>query len=219
MPSEPYKVEVREDGQKISHYHRRPGKKRTSKKRYFGVDAAGYSGCYSPELVNKHITVAGILTDRNFANGGPAETPHYRLERASSKKGIRDFTIAAGLWLLTDHAKQVFEAIDKEAFRFVRCTSEYRDGTPGPTIWIARIERELDALDRGNSDFQVFQNPCSEWNPEGQWGYFPAGDFNFLDDVIGDAHAFRLTGMAKGYAVDEFFKAQCKLNGVTGIKI
>jgi hypothetical protein len=184
MPSEPYKVEVREDGQKISYYHRKPGKKRTSKGKYFGVDVGGYSSSYDVELVNKHIAFNGFLMDMDFADGGPKETPHYRLENTSPKKGVRDFNMAGCVWLLSDHAKQVFEAIDAEAFRFIRCTSEYRDGVAGPTIWIARVERELDALDRENSDLELFENP------DGRWGYWPAGNLNFLDTVISESHIF-----------------------------
>lgn len=220
MPSEPYKVEVSDDGQKISYYHRKPGKKRTSKRKYFGVGCGGYSSGYSPELVNEYIAANGFLMDMDFVNGGPRETPHYRLERASPKKGIRDFEITAGVWFLSDHAKQVFEAIDAEAFRFIRCTTEYRYGVPGPTIWIARIERELDALDRENSDLRIYQNPCTEYLPEGRWGFQPArGDLNFIDDVVGSAHAFRQKYMTEGRVIDEYFKEQCKLHRVTGISI
>jgi hypothetical protein len=221
MPTEPYKVEIGNDGQRISYYHRKPGKKRTSQRRYFGVDVGGYSSGYTAELVNENIAAYGFLKDWDFLNGGPTETPHYRLERASPEKGIRDFEIRGDVWLLSEHGKQVFEEIDKGAFRFIRCTTEYRHSIPGPTIWIARVERELDALDRENSDLRISQLPCSEWLPAGRWDYLPLGDLNFLDDVVGDAHCFKQKNWmwGDGCYVDEYFKEQCKLHKVTGIKI
>ena len=67
----------------------------------------------------------------------------------------RDLEELAGIWVVSDPLKQLFEQMDAEAFAFVACDFSLADGSPGPQYYLGNVLRGLDALDEASSRVRI----------------------------------------------------------------
>lgn len=49
----------------------------------------------------------------------------------------RDLEELAGIWIVSEPLKQLFEQLDAEAFAFVACDFSLADGSPAPQYYLA----------------------------------------------------------------------------------
>lgn len=82
------------------------------------------------------------------------ERPH--LLHDPEKGGMpRDLEELAGIWIISEPLKQVFEQVDPEAFAFVECDFSLADGSPGPQYFLCNVVRTLNALDVAASRVKI----------------------------------------------------------------
>ncbi|WP_241082159.1 imm11 family protein [Achromobacter xylosoxidans] len=96
------------------------------------------------------------------------ERPH--LVHVPAKGAMpRDLEELAGIWIVSEPLKQLFEQLDAEAFAFVACDFSLADGSPAPPYYLGNVLRRLDALDEASSrvrimldhNYQTGENPTS----------------------------------------------------------
>ncbi len=104
----------------------------------------------------------------------------------------RDFEKLAGIWIVSEALKRVFESVDPEGFAFAGCDLTLADGSLGPQYYLCNVTRWLDALDESASRVQI----------EVEHDYQTGEDLNFYSvsggaslvfrrEVVGNAHIFR----------------------------
>ncbi|MFO1202898.1 MAG: DUF1629 domain-containing protein [Tabrizicola sp.] len=118
------------------------------------------------------------------------ERPHLVHEPKGRKaNGLpRDFEMFAGLWIVSKALKQVFQAVDPEAFAFAACDFTLSDGSAGPELHLCGVLRELDALNEAASRLKIKTGDYVN----GKY-YSRAGGaaLVFRPEVVGRAHVFR----------------------------
>ena len=67
----------------------------------------------------------------------------------------RDLEGLAGIWIISERAKAVFETVDPSGFAFATCDFKLADGSPGDQRYLCNVIRELDALDQKTSKLKI----------------------------------------------------------------
>ncbi len=142
------------------------------------------------------------------------ETPSFVFSRAAVR-GPRDLAPIYYAWLISDRTKAVFESVDPNGFEFAPCTVRASKGTwDGPPYWLCQVVRVLDAVDecRSRLSIRVFDDPHKR--TFGQKYYVSYTELVFREDLIGDAHIFRVA-YHDGWAIcDQELKNACKSAGL-----
>lgn len=100
----------------------------------------------------------------------------------------------------SDRTNTLFEAIDPEAFLFVRCEMTIPEGIwDGPSHWLCEVVRILDAVDESKSRLEIGIRDDERYSDHGKKFYRVSLDTKlvFKEEVIGNAHVFRMA-QAKG---------------------
>jgi hypothetical protein len=138
------------------------------------------------------------------------EPPHFIFDRKLGHDP-RDIESIDGFFFISPKMKAVFEELAPEGCDFRPCTTQYRNGGPGPELWLCSVTQAFrDAIDKEGSTVRF----------KSTGGYMFSGggvDLKFRADVIGGAHVFRLAETASRVFCDEDFKARCKAVGIRGI--
>ena len=99
----------------------------------------------------------------------------------------------SGYWLVSQRVKDVFVAVDPEAFAFAACEFVLPDGSRGPQYYLCDVVRQLAALDKDRSDFQIeTARDHSTGKDVGIMSLAGGARLWFRKEVVGDAHAFRM---------------------------
>lgn len=140
-----------------------------------------------------------------------SETPVFL---ADPRRGRidRDFEIDTGYWLISDRMKAVVEGVDPDAFAFLQCKVQLRDGSEGPARWLCEIVRVLDAVDEENSDVEI------RTADDGSKYYRFTGTIRFRSDAVGSSHIFRLEYLRSTWACDEVLRRACIEAELTGLR-
>jgi hypothetical protein len=126
---------------------------------------------------------------------------------------IRDFAEYSGYWFISDRMKAVVERIDPNAFAFLQCRVQMRDGTGGPLRWLCDVIRMLDALDEHNSKVTIGVSDIGS-----KTYYLPMyGHVFFRSEEVGPNHIFRVMYTDSYIVCDEEMKLACEANDLTGI--
>ena len=124
-------------------------------------------------------------------NGDPDQYPEKPQLIHQPKLGgtPRDLEGLAGIWIISERAKAVFEAVDPSGFAFATCDFKLADGSPGDQRYLCNVIRELDALDEKTSKLKI---KISDDYAKGKHYSFAGGaSLVFKEEVIGSAHIFR----------------------------
>jgi hypothetical protein len=140
------------------------------------------------------------------------ETPLFRFDTRIGRP-VQDFHEFCGFWFVSDRTKMVLEGVDPEAFAFLACKVQLRDGTEGPIYWLCDVVRVLDALDEDKSTINIViaDNGKKVYNFPGPRSLI------FKEDVVGPHHIFRVMHGESTIACDEIVKLACKTAGLNGI--
>jgi hypothetical protein len=194
-----------------------PGTRRSAKKRKFYEMA--YTNVSTPggyELMNKPALFpagARMFLTRKDRRGFReyTEMPLFRFDTRLGR-AITDMEPIHGFWLVSDRAKTVLERVDPDAFAFLECRVELRDGSEGPRYWLCDVVRVLDALSESESEI------TTEKNDRGEKIYTRIGAeiLLFKEDVVGPRHIFRMQYRESTVICDDTMKDACKAAGLKG---
>lgn len=127
-------------------------------------------------------------------NGDPSQYPERpHLVHVPAEGGLpRDFEVYASIWIVSQALKDVFDAVDAQAFAFAACDYTLADGTPGPQYYLCDVIRQLDALDAPASRVKVKVEHDFITDQDVPF-YSIAGGASlvFKQQVVGGAHIFR----------------------------
>jgi len=126
----------------------------------------------------------------------------------------RDFEIDTGYWFISDRMKRAIEDVDPEAFAFLKCEVQMRDGSAGPVRWLCDVIRVLNALDEENSDVEIAVAD------DGSKFYRPVigGGVTFKPEVIDSHHIFRMAFFQAATVCDDEFRQACNSAELTGLR-
>ncbi|WP_367184935.1 DUF1629 domain-containing protein [uncultured Bradyrhizobium sp.] len=162
---------------------------------------------------NSHVRL-GLGHLSNFT--GP--TPRITLDRKSRRP--RDCEGWYGLWLISDRAKSVFEAVDPEAFSFLACDVDVQNGVwDGPRYWFCDVRRFLDAVDEERSKLEIgiSDDPAARDFGQKCYDFFGDVELVFKEELVGDAHVFRMAHAELRIICDQVLKDAWKSAGLRGV--
>ncbi|MEC3887096.1 imm11 family protein [Xanthomonas campestris] len=146
------------------------------------------------KIANEELLLPPGMNTMDPPNGDPSQYPvrPHLAQVPGQQEMPRDFEKLAGIWIVSEALKQVFDAVDPEGFAFAACDFTLADGTQGPQCYLCSVTRWLDALDESESRVQI----------EIEHDYETGEDLNFYSvsggaslvfkrEVVGNAHIFR----------------------------
>jgi hypothetical protein len=168
-------------------------------------------------LQNADVLAPGVrvlLAPNNRGFPGYPEAPRFLFDKKQGRLP-RDLEQYGDYWLVSDRLKSILEAVDAAGFAFVRCETVFRNGETGPLYWLCDVVRVLDAVDEERSQVRIGRQEKT-----GAKYYLLAGgaDLIFKEDVIGDAHVFRLVPSTPTVICDQKVRDACKAAALKGPK-
>lgn len=159
--------------------------------RFFIIQPSFWGGGKIPgiEIANKtRLRIPGTYIIEP-PNGDPDQYPERpQLVHVPKLGGLpRDFEDIAGMWIVSEALKRVFESVDPEGFAFAACDFTLADATLGPRYYFCGVLRTLDALDESASRLKIEVGDFVN----GKY-YDRSGGANLVlrEDVITPAHVF-----------------------------
>ncbi|MDR7948303.1 imm11 family protein [Achromobacter aegrifaciens] len=126
---------------------------------FFLIDASFLGNGRIPgiEIANEEKLIDPGMNVVSRPNGMPDQYPERpHLIHVPEKGGMpRDLEVLAGIWIVSEPLKQLFEQLDAEAFAFVACDFSLADGSPAPQYYLGNVLRRLDALDEASESPRV----------------------------------------------------------------
>ncbi|RBO92248.1 uncharacterized protein DUF1629 [Pseudochrobactrum asaccharolyticum] len=165
------------------------------KGKFFLVDASylGSGRVSGIEIANEEKLIHPGMNVVSSPNGIPDQYPERpHLLHVPDKGGMpRDLEELAGIWILSEPLKQVFEQMDAEAFAFVACDFSLADGSPGPQYYLGNVLRRIDALDETASRVKItLDHNYQTGQDEKLYSLVGGASLVFKQDVVGEAHIF-----------------------------
>ncbi len=163
---------------------------------FFLVDAGFLGNDRVPgiEIANEEKLVQPGMNVVSRPNGMPNQYPERpHLIHVPEKGGMpRDLEEFAGIWIVSEPLKQLFEQMDAEAFAFMACDFSLADGSLGPQYYLGNVLRRLDALDEASSRVRIkLDHNYQTGEDEKLYSLVGGASLVFKPDVVGDAHIFR----------------------------
>ena len=163
---------------------------------FFLVDASLLGNGRVPgiKIANEEKLIHPGMNVVSPPNGIPdhyPERPH--LVHVPDKGGMpRDLEELAGIWIVSEPLKQLFEHMDAEAFAFAACDFSLADGSPGPQYYLGNVLRRIDALDKTSSRVGIKLDHNYQTGEDVKlYSLVGGASLVFKQDVVGDAHIFR----------------------------
>jgi hypothetical protein len=196
---------------------------RKSRRKFYHMTYDYRGGLAGLQLQNREVLEPGqkVLEAPPGRRGFPnyPELPLFLFDRKLGRTP-RDVELFNDYSLISDRTKAVFQAIDPNAFAFVRCEVTLPQGNyDGPDYWLCDVIRVLDALDETRSRLKIERRgePGYGYAGEKHYGLVGACELVFREDVIGDAHVFRMA-YGEGIVIcDDVLKNACKIAGLKGV--
>lgn len=163
---------------------------------FFLVDASFMGNGRIPgiEIANEQKLIhpgMNVVSAPNGRTDQYPERPH--LVHVPEKGGMpRDLEELAGIWIVSEPLKQLFEQMDAEAFAFVACDFSHADGSPGPQYYLGNVLRRIDALDEASSRVSIKLDHNYQTGKDDKiYSLVGGANLVFKQDVVGDANIFR----------------------------
>ncbi len=187
------------------------------KGKFFIVQPSFWGGARVPglEIANKdRLRLPGTYIIES-PNGDPGLYPERpQLVHVPKLGGLpRDFEDIAGMWIVSEALKRVFESVDPEGFAFSACDFTLADGTAGPQYYFCGVLRTLDALDESASRVKI---EIGEFVNGKYYDRSGGASLVFRKDVVGPAHVF-LTPFALEVFCDRALHDAVLAAGLTGV--
>lgn len=190
----------------------------SQKGKYFVLAPSYWSDGIGPGLVivnEEKLTRPGMYT-MDPPNGDPLQySERPCLVHVPEEGGVpREFEELAGIWIISEPLKRVFESVDPEAFVFTACDYTQADGSSGRQYYLCNVVRSLDALDREASRVKTKHNRnFITGEDEIFYSVLGGASLVFREASVGEAHVFRQTQMAIDPVCDRvMYEALCAAN-------
>lgn len=154
---------------------------------------------------------------RPLQGGIPALPEVPRLEFEGKRRKLpRDLEGGfSGYWLVSQRLKDVFIAVDPEAFAFAACEFVLPDGNRGPQYFLCDVVRQLSALDKDRSDFRIETARDHGTGKDVEFMNFSGGaSLAFRKGVVGDAHMFRMAENPSTVICDRILRDATRAAGI-----
>ncbi|CAB3644899.1 hypothetical protein LMG26840_02364 [Achromobacter dolens] len=166
------------------------------KGKFFLIDAGllGDGRVPGMEIANEERLIHPGMNVISRPDGMPDQYPaRPHLVHVPQKGAMpRDLEELAGIWIVSEPLKRLFEQLDAEAFAFVACDFSLADGSPGPRYYLGNVLRRLDALDEASSRVRIkLDHNYQTGEDEELYSLVGGASLVFKPDVVGDAHIFR----------------------------
>ncbi len=163
---------------------------------FFLVDASflGNSRVPGIEIANEETLIHPGMNVVARPDGMPDQYPERpHLVHVPEKGGMpRDLEELAGIWIVSEPLKQLFEQMDAEAFAFVACDFSLADGSPGPQYYLGNVLRRIDALDEISSRVRIkLHHNYQTGEDEKLYSLVGGASLVFKQNIVGDVHIFR----------------------------
>jgi Protein of unknown function (DUF1629) len=186
------------------------------KRKFYWMDRVTRATAAGWEVINEKAVSpdgGGIYRRPRGRRGFPeyAATPILRFDSRLGR-AVKDMEPIGEFWLVSDRAKTVLELADPDAFVFLACRVELRDGSAGPRYWLCDVVHVIDALNEAESEAKVRKND------RGEKVYNMIGSeiLIFKEDVVGTHHIFRMQYRESTVICDDTVKDACKAAGLEG---
>ncbi|MBX8827195.1 DUF1629 domain-containing protein [Ochrobactrum sp. SFR4] len=163
---------------------------------FFLVDASflGNSRVPGIEIANEDKLIHPGMNVVARPDGMPDQYPERpHLVHVPEKGGMpRDLEELAGIWIVSEPLKLLFEQMDAEAFAFVACDFSLADGSPGPQYYLGNVLRRIDALDEASSRVRIkLDHNYQTGEDEKLYSLVGGASLVFKQNIVGDVHIFR----------------------------
>lgn len=163
---------------------------------FFLIDASAPGNGQVPgiEIANEDKLIHPGMNVVSRPNGNPDQYPERpHLVHVPEKGGLpRDLEELAGIWIVSEPLKKLFEQIDAQAFAFVACDFSLADGSPGPQYFLGNVLRRLDALDEASSRVRIKRDHNYQTGEDEKlYSLVGGASLVFNHEAVGDAHIFR----------------------------
>lgn len=163
---------------------------------FFLIDASflGNGRVAGIEIANEEKLIEPGMNVVSRPDGSPDQYPERpRLVHVPEKGAMpRDLEELAGIWIVSEPLKQLFEQLDAEAFAFVACDFSLADGSSGPQYYLGNVLRRLDALDEASSRVNIkLDHNYQTGEDDKLYSLVGGANLVFKQDVVADAHIFR----------------------------
>ncbi len=134
-----------------------------------------------------------------------------KFDKKKPIKSLRDaYIVHPSMWMVSERLRALLESIDPEAFVFAPIDMDYSNfDDPGPQFWLCDLIRFLDCVDEERSTIK-YQEGIPMKN------YIRLIDVEMKPEIIGDAHAFRLTHSPLKLIVDDVLVDALKKEKIRG---
>jgi hypothetical protein len=192
---------------------------RQTKARTFYIIGLEHSIRTTPGLLVENLEALAPGVRVLHAPVGKRGFPHYPepprlLIDKSLGRAPLDCEIYHAYWLVSDRMKALLEDTDPEGVVFTRCETRLRDGSEGPIYWLCDVVRILDAIDEEKSRVRIRFNP--RYNSR-TYDLVGGASLLFKQDVVGQAHIFRLRYSQSNIVCDQTFRDAYKNAGLRGL--
>lgn len=146
------------------------------------------------EIANEEMLLPPGMNTMDPPNGDPSQYPErpHLVQVSGQSEMPRDFEKLAGIWIVSEALKQVFESVDPEGFAFAICDFTLADGSPGPEYYLCNVTRSLDALDEIASRVKIeIEHDYQTGEDLNFYSVSGGASLVFRSGVVGNAHIFR----------------------------
>ncbi|MGO9544657.1 MAG: imm11 family protein [Rhodomicrobium sp.] len=151
------------------------------KRNFFKFSASWRSAVPNYRLVNEDRYDVHLL-GRGELNVNPEPAIFEFGPKCAGKRPVRDFEkFWAGVYLVSSSSRDVFLAVEPEAFVFEKCVVQMKNGSEPPDYWLCHVKTVLIALkDPEKTSVSISDNLSELLLP------------TFFEDVLPKHHVFRL---------------------------
>jgi hypothetical protein len=146
--------------------------------------------------------------------GNPEMRERPKIKIARKNKPLDIYGFFPNLFI-SPHAKEVFAALDQDAFEYSECETINRKGEPVASYWMTAVIRYVEDFDRERSDFITVQEAFGPTDIDYGNAVREINDLYMKPDFPDDHHAFRLSHIG-GLIFDEVMVAAVIQNKLKG---
>ncbi|MGN6151766.1 MAG: imm11 family protein [Lysobacteraceae bacterium] len=194
------------------------------KGKFFVIEPSLWGGGRGPgiEVANEEALWPPGMNTMDPPNGDAGQYPQkpHLVHVPELGDMPRDFEELAGIWIVSEALKHVFESVDAEGFAFAACDFTLADGSPGPQYFLCDVVRSLDALDESASRVKVRYEHDHETGEDLKF-YSVAGGASlaFDESVVSGAHVFRQVRIGLEPVCDRVLFDALSAAGLNGVRL
>ncbi len=196
----------------------------SDKGRFFLIDPGlrGNGQVSGLEFANEDALIDPGMNIVERPTGEPAQYPERpHLVHVPEKGGLpRDFEVLAGIWVVSEALRQIFQRVDPDAFAFVPCDFTLADGSPGPRYYLCNVLRTLHALDEARSRVKIrLEHDHQTGQDLKLYSVVGGARLIFKADAVANAHIFRQARLGASPICDRVMSDALVVAQLDGVRL